>query len=325
MPVSIHPAAEVDYPHDPLADGVELAVGNVRIRAIHTPGHRPEHCCLAVIDTTRADEPWLVLTGDSLFVGDAARPDLAVEARRGRGGPLPLAPAAARAARRRRGVPGARRRLALRQGDELAELDDDRVRAALQPDGDDRRARRLRRGVGERLLSEATEPRADRGAQPRPVSGSRSGGGRAPRAARRLPAPRRPPASTTTSPVTGRARSTSPWAGRASRRRRASRSTPTSASPCSRPTTHEAARAIAGLRSVAFREIAGLCARRRARAEPVRRGSTSSTSSSPREPTVIDVREKDERDEGYIPGSRNVPYRLMRHCCPGPARTTARS
>ena len=36
--------------------------------------------------------------------------------------------------------------------------------------------------------------------------------------------------------------------------------------------------------------------------------------------TVIDVREKDERDEGYIPGSRNVPYRLMRHCCPGPAR-----
>ena len=53
------------------------------LRAVHTPGHRPEHCCFAVIDRTRADEPWLVLTGDSLFVGDAARPDLAVEAREG--------------------------------------------------------------------------------------------------------------------------------------------------------------------------------------------------------------------------------------------------
>ncbi len=47
------------------------------------PGHRPEHCCLAVVDRSRAEEPWLVLTGDSLFVGDAARPDLAVSAREG--------------------------------------------------------------------------------------------------------------------------------------------------------------------------------------------------------------------------------------------------
>ena len=53
------------------------------IRTIHTPGHRPEHCAFAVIDRSRGDEPWLVLTGDSLFVGDAARPDLAVEARDG--------------------------------------------------------------------------------------------------------------------------------------------------------------------------------------------------------------------------------------------------
>ena len=53
------------------------------LRAIHTPGHRPEHTCLAVIDRSRADEPWLVLTGDSLFVGDAARPDLAVGAQEG--------------------------------------------------------------------------------------------------------------------------------------------------------------------------------------------------------------------------------------------------
>src|SRR5688500_12686986 len=46
---------------------------------MHTPGHRPEHTAFALIDTARSDEPWAVLTGDSLFVGDIARPDLAVD------------------------------------------------------------------------------------------------------------------------------------------------------------------------------------------------------------------------------------------------------
>src|SRR6202011_6080099 len=63
-----------------LEDGTELELGEVVVRAIHTPGHRPEHCAFAVIDRSRAEEPWLVLTGDSLFVGDIARPDLAIEA-----------------------------------------------------------------------------------------------------------------------------------------------------------------------------------------------------------------------------------------------------
>src|SRR5262249_46917899 len=49
------------------------------IRAIHTPGHRPEHTAFAVIDRARSVEPWAVLSGDTLFVGDIARPDLAVE------------------------------------------------------------------------------------------------------------------------------------------------------------------------------------------------------------------------------------------------------
>ena len=80
VPVSIHPAAEAAYEHDPLEDGQEIVLGNVALRVLHTPGHRPEHCCFAVLDRARAEEPWLVLTGDSLFVGDAARPDLAVEA-----------------------------------------------------------------------------------------------------------------------------------------------------------------------------------------------------------------------------------------------------
>jgi hydroxyacylglutathione hydrolase len=83
VPVSVHPLCEPEYPFDALEDGQEIDIGSVRIRVLHTPGHRPEHCCLAVSDRTRAEEPWLLLTGDSLFVGDAGRPDLAVEAREG--------------------------------------------------------------------------------------------------------------------------------------------------------------------------------------------------------------------------------------------------
>ncbi len=76
LPVAIHALAEPEYPCEPLADGDEIAVGAVRVRVLHTPGHRPEHSAFVVDDE-------LVLTGDSLFVGDAARPDLAVEAREG--------------------------------------------------------------------------------------------------------------------------------------------------------------------------------------------------------------------------------------------------
>jgi glyoxylase-like metal-dependent hydrolase (beta-lactamase superfamily II)/rhodanese-related sulfurtransferase len=86
IPVRIHPAAEPEYPFEPLQDGEAIELGATRITVIHTPGHRPEHCALAVADTSRSDEPWLVLTGDSLFVGDTARPDLAVEARTGAAG-----------------------------------------------------------------------------------------------------------------------------------------------------------------------------------------------------------------------------------------------
>lgn len=83
LPVSVHPLADAAYPHDPLEDGGEVVLGDVVLRCLHTPGHRPEHCCFLVIDRSRGPDPWLVLTGDSLFVGDAARPDLAVEAREG--------------------------------------------------------------------------------------------------------------------------------------------------------------------------------------------------------------------------------------------------
>ena len=83
LTIRVHRAAEAVFAHEPLEDGTEIELGAVVLRTIHTPGHRPEHCCFAVIDRSRGDEPWLVLTGDSLFVGDAGRPDLAVEAREG--------------------------------------------------------------------------------------------------------------------------------------------------------------------------------------------------------------------------------------------------
>jgi hydroxyacylglutathione hydrolase len=71
--------AGVEFEHEPLADGDTVAVGEVTITALATPGHRPEHTAYLVSDGSRGEEPWLVVTGDSLFVGDVARPDLAVD------------------------------------------------------------------------------------------------------------------------------------------------------------------------------------------------------------------------------------------------------
>jgi glyoxylase-like metal-dependent hydrolase (beta-lactamase superfamily II)/rhodanese-related sulfurtransferase len=77
--IHINAGADVAYDHAPLADGEEVTIGTVAVRAVYTPGHRPEHTAFLLIDTHRGPEPWAVLTGDSLFVGDVARPDLAVE------------------------------------------------------------------------------------------------------------------------------------------------------------------------------------------------------------------------------------------------------
>ncbi len=81
--IYIHELAEPDYDHVAVEDGFELEVGDLLIRAIHTPGHRPEHTAYALIDRNRSDSPWAVLTGDTLFVNDVARPDLAIEEREG--------------------------------------------------------------------------------------------------------------------------------------------------------------------------------------------------------------------------------------------------
>jgi hydroxyacylglutathione hydrolase len=81
--IHVSPTPGLEYAHEVLADGDSVELGRVRIEALATPGHRPEHTAYVVFDAARGDEPWAVLTGDSLFVGDVARPDLAVEAAEG--------------------------------------------------------------------------------------------------------------------------------------------------------------------------------------------------------------------------------------------------
>jgi hydroxyacylglutathione hydrolase len=81
--IHIHRLAEAEYDHESIDDGWTLRLGDrVEIEAIHTPGHRPEHTSFAVRDSG-SGRLWAVLTGDSLFIGDVARPDLAVEPRDG--------------------------------------------------------------------------------------------------------------------------------------------------------------------------------------------------------------------------------------------------
>ena len=68
--------AGVDFDHVPLADGQAVELGNTEIKALATPGHAPAHHAYLVTDHVRGDEPWVALTGDSLLIGDAGRPDL---------------------------------------------------------------------------------------------------------------------------------------------------------------------------------------------------------------------------------------------------------
>ena len=71
----LHEAARVAYPFRPLSDGSELELGPLRLRVLHTPGHRPELISILVVNPLRSPEPSMVLTGDSLLVGDVGRPD----------------------------------------------------------------------------------------------------------------------------------------------------------------------------------------------------------------------------------------------------------
>jgi hydroxyacylglutathione hydrolase len=85
--IHVNALAEAEYEHEPFGDGWTLELGGgVSIEAIHTPGHRPEHTSFLLRDAGRGGDPVAVLSGDCLFVGDVARPDLAVEPREGAAG-----------------------------------------------------------------------------------------------------------------------------------------------------------------------------------------------------------------------------------------------
>ena len=70
-----HELAKVTYPFRPLSDRQELELGQLRLRVLHTPGHRPELISILIVNPLRSPEPSMVLTADSLLVGDVGRPD----------------------------------------------------------------------------------------------------------------------------------------------------------------------------------------------------------------------------------------------------------
>jgi hydroxyacylglutathione hydrolase len=67
----------VKFDFTPLSDNETIAVGNVVVQVAHTPGHTMDSICLLVADKRRSEQPWFVITGDTLFVGSVGRPDLA--------------------------------------------------------------------------------------------------------------------------------------------------------------------------------------------------------------------------------------------------------
>lgn len=77
VPVTLSQSAQAAFPMNPVEDGTHISLGALQVTVWETPGHTPDSISLVVRDLTRGDEPWLVMTGDSLFVGDVGRPDLA--------------------------------------------------------------------------------------------------------------------------------------------------------------------------------------------------------------------------------------------------------
>lgn len=309
--VHIHPAAASEYAHTPLVDGAVLELGAVSFRVLHTPGHRPEHCCFAVIDHRRSDEPWFVLTGDSLFVGDAARPDLAVDARAGAedlyrslhkladlpdgvevypghvAGSLCGTGMSSKASTTIGFERRYNRSLQFARAEDFVEAS--AAVSALRPPNMERIVE-LNRGPfvgGPEPLCELSTPGHATALDVRPAEAFAAGHAH----------------GALNVPVDG-----SSFATKA-----AFLLSPDESIAIHAATRDEAERAARGLRSVALLDIMGfvLDPPRQQRLRPVEVEELEGLLAAD-EVEVLDVREKDERDAGYIPGTRHLPYRLLR-------------
>src|SRR5919202_1806325 len=308
--VAVHPAADPAFPFEPLEDGAVVEVGDVAVRVVHTPGHRPEHCAFAVSDRSRADEPWLVLTGDSLLVGDVARPDLAVEADEGA-----------------RGLFHSLRRITeLGDGVELypGHVAGSLCGAAMSSKASSTIGFERRFNPTLELLDEDAFVQATATSQPRPpnmariVELNRGPFLGAPAELRPLETADgatvvdvRPAAAFAAGHVPGAFNI--PVAGSSFATRAAFLLSPDERIAMHGSSHEEVERAARGLRSVGFVELAGYLADPETpdRLETVAIDELEGLLASGAV-ELLDVREADERDDGYISGSRHVPYRLVR-------------
>jgi hydroxyacylglutathione hydrolase len=304
VPVSIHAGAEPEYAFEPLEDGRTLHAGSVAVRVIHTPGHRPEHCAFIV------DER-LVLTGDSLFVGDAARPDLAVDAREG-------AEALFDSLRRLAELPDA---YDVYPGHVAGSLCGASMSAAHSTTiGDEKRTNEsLRVGDMQAFITASASL-----STPRPPTTAR------------VVALNKGPFLGAPEPLQrlheigdAAVLDVRPTAAHAEGHVHGAFNVPVSASSFAtragfildaneRIVLHaadddEAQRAARGLRAVGFLELAGYVRDVEATEQlrPVELDELERLLAAD-EVQIVDVREKSERDEGYIPGSLHIPYRLLR-------------
>jgi len=306
VPVAVHPLADPEYPFEPLEDEQVLHVGSSTLRVVHTPGHRPEHCAFVVDDR-------LVLTGDSLFVGDAARPDLAVDAREGADGLF-------HSLRRLTELGGD---VGVYPGHVAGSL----CGAQMSPDRSSTIGAELRTNAA--LKYEGADEFVTASAAvsaPRPPTTERVV------ALNRGPFVGRPPDLRATAPsiegttvldvrapvahAAGHVHGAInvPVSGSSFATRAAFVLDPDETIVLHASSQDEAEDAARGLRSVGFIELAGYTLD----AEPAsERTDPIALDELVRlvehdAVTVVDVREKDERDGGFIPGSVHVPYRLLR-------------
>ena len=134
--IGVSAEAGAKFEHRALGDGDEIVVGGVRLRALATPGHTPESLSFLVFERVADSEPWGVLTGDTLFVGDVGRVDILssrLSVRDLAGMMFDSVQEAHAAAGRRAGLPGARRGIALRPQHPRRNLEHDRPGAHHEP------------------------------------------------------------------------------------------------------------------------------------------------------------------------------------------------